>query len=206
MGSATSPLTMKAILLLLSLVLASAFAAPDSRFTCSECVNEMRHLGHHVYEGAHPIHDYLVANYCPTVHDQEFCVERLSRYYIHMLFAIVNHYFVDGALHICQTMGTCAPRNRKYTCDECVEGLEWVEVYLKDPIIVAEYVVYLEHNFCLDEWTDCREHVKNDFPAMHEMAMQKFFIPVEICNREPECGASTHPPSHHPTHGTDILA
>merc|ERR1711874_347629 len=157
------PLTMKAVLLLLSLVLASAFAAPDSRFTCSECVNEMRHLGHHVYEGAHPIHDYLVANYCPTVHDQEFC-------------------------------------------DECVEGLEWVEAYLKDPIIVAEYVVYLEHNFCLDEWTDCKEHVKNDFPAIHEMATQKFFIPVEICNREPECGASTHHPTHHPTHGTDILA
>merc|ERR1711920_676283 len=95
---------------------------------------------------------YLAANYCPTTNDEEFCVERLSRYYVGMLYAIVNHYFVDGGLHICQTMGQCeAAQNRKYTCEECVEGLEWVEAYIEDPIMVAEYVVYLEQNFCLSK-------------------------------------------------------
>ena len=40
----------------------------------------------------------------------------------------------------------------RYTCDECIQGLEWVEAYIEDPIMIAEYVVYLEHNFCLGEW------------------------------------------------------
>ena len=74
---------------------------------------------------------------------QEFCVEKLARYYIGMLVrmmwieivatlfgqeisglisqdaigqqisslisqdAIVHHYFMDGAVHVCQTMGVC---------------------------------------------------------------------------------------------------
>merc|ERR1719219_2318223 len=134
------------VLLLISLVLASAVAAPETRFTCMECVNEMHHLGHLVREGAKPIHDYLVANYCPTQQDQEFCEDALSRYYIGMLNAIVNHYFVDGAVHICQTMGVCEA-DRKYTCEECVEGLEWVGAYLMDPIMIAEFTIYLEQNF-----------------------------------------------------------
>ena len=36
----------------------------------------------------------------------------------------------------------------RYTCDECIQGLEWVEAYIEDPIMIAEYVVYLEQNFC----------------------------------------------------------
>ena len=34
------------------------------------------------------------------------------------------------------------------------------------------------------------------FPAMHAMAMEKFFIPTEICMSEPVCGADppTRPP------------
>jgi hypothetical protein len=36
---------------------------------------------------------------------------------------------------------------RQYTCEECMEGLEWAEAYLEDPIMVAEYVVYLQQNF-----------------------------------------------------------
>ena len=35
--------------------------------------------------GAPDIKTYLQANYCPTVEDQEACVEDLSRYYIGML-------------------------------------------------------------------------------------------------------------------------
>merc|ERR1712112_957 len=149
---------------------------------------------------SHDIKDYLAANYCPTAtYDQEFCEDRLSKYYVGMLYAIVEHFFVDGALHICQTMGEC-DAFRRYTCEECVKGLEWVEAYIEDPMMIAEYMVYLEQNFCLDEWKHCKEGVVNDFPTMHKMAMEKFFIPVEICNQEPVCGAT--PPTKHPHHPT----
>ena len=72
--------------------------------------------------------DYIAANYCPTLGDQQgWCEEKVSRYYVGMLvsfscyfftyssviyifclqFAIVEHYFVDGAIHVCQTGGAC---------------------------------------------------------------------------------------------------
>ena len=79
-----------------------------------------------------------------------------------MLFALVEHYFVNGAVHVCQTGGACEakssgylppshPESGEYTCEECIQGLEWVEAYIEDPIMIAEYVVYLEHvcAFCL---------------------------------------------------------
>merc|ERR1712080_392426 len=125
-----SHLTMKAVLLLP--VLASALAAPETRFLCSECVDEMHNLGFLVKMGARDIRDYLAANYCPTVESsqQDFCVEKLARYYIGMLDAIVHHYFMDGAVHVCQTMGVCdAMRSGRYTCEECVQGLEWVGLH-----------------------------------------------------------------------------
>merc|ERR1719187_561418 len=56
-------------------------------------------------------------------------------------------------------MGVCDARaphtdlrnTRKYTCEECVQGLEWVEAYLEDPIMTAEFTVYLQQNFCTNE-------------------------------------------------------
>ena len=33
------------------------------------------------------------------------------------------------------------------------------------------------------EWEDCKALVEEHFAAMHVMAMEKFFIPVEICNQ-----------------------
>merc|ERR1712179_15023 len=103
-----------------------------------------------------------------------------------------------GAVHICQTMGTCDVR--EYTCEECKEGLQWVQAYMYDPIMVAEFTIYLEQNFCIDEWKDCKDTVKTHFPSMHAMAMEKFFIPTEICGHQPVCGGPTHPPkpTHHP--------
>merc|ERR1712060_61029 len=165
--------TMKAVLLLS--VLASAFAAPDTRFLCSECVDEMHNLGFLVRAGAHDIRDYLAANYCPTVEEgqQDFCVEKLARYYIGMLDKIVHHYFMDGAVHVCQTMGICDA--------------------MEDPIMIAEFTIYLEQNYCIDEWEHCKEGVVEYFPPMHAMAMEKFFIPTEICNQQEVCGA-TRPP------------
>merc|ERR1712045_1053025 len=72
---------MKAVIILS--LLAGAFAAPESRFLCSECVDEMHKLGHMVKMGAVVIHDYIRDNYCPTLGDhQHFCRESLSRYYV----------------------------------------------------------------------------------------------------------------------------
>jgi len=139
---------------------------------------------------------YLQANYCPTMSDVEECENNLSKYYPYMLSSVVQHYFVDGANHVCQTMGVCDAR--RYTCDECVQGLEWVEAYLEDPIMIAEMTVYLGHNFCIDEWEHCKENVATHFRPMHEMVMEKFMIPTEICNQEPVCTGSTNHP--HPTH------
>ena len=47
---------------------------------------------------------------------------------------------------------TLSPR---YTCEECVQGLEWVEAYIEDPIMIAEYVIYLEQNFCQGNFDNC---------------------------------------------------
>ena len=91
--------------------LAYTSAAPEMRFSCSECREEMHKLGGMVKYGAKDIADYLTANYCPTLPaDSEACEHDLSRHYVGMLYTIVNHYFVDGAVHICQTMGVCDAR------------------------------------------------------------------------------------------------
>merc|ERR1712241_1350541 len=201
-----------AMLALSAFVLLTSVACllqPANGFTCHECTDEMRKLGWMVNQGAEPIMQYLQANYCPTLgeEDVELCNEHLAEYYTWMLYAVVEHYLVDGAIHICQTMGVCDakasgylppshPGSRRYTCEECVEGLQWVKEYMEDPVIVAEMVVYLEQNFCLDEWQFCKPGVADHFPPMHKMAMEKFMIPVEICNREPVCGA-TEPPMVH---------
>jgi hypothetical protein len=99
-------------------------------------VDEMHKLGGMLRLGAKDIEDYLTANYSPTLPEvlSERCVEDHGR-----------HFFVVGAVHICQTMGVSDAR--QYTCEECMKGLEWAEAYLEDPIMVAEYVVYLQQNF-----------------------------------------------------------
>ena len=63
-----------------------------------------------------------------------------------MLFMIINHFFVDGAQHICLAWGVCHPRQdlSYITCEECIEGMEWVQAYMTDPLWVAEYTLYLE--------------------------------------------------------------
>merc|ERR1712080_42791 len=143
----------------------------DPEFTCSECVHEMHQLGWMVKYAAEDIHNYLVANYCPTTGDPS-CPENLSWYYVGTLHAVVNHFIVDGAVHICQTMMECEAY-RRYTCDECIYGLEYVERYLEDEIMINEMVVYLEQSFCLSSWEGCKENVATHFPAMHKMAMDK---------------------------------
>ena len=102
---------MKTSLALLLLGLAYTYAAPDPRFTCHECTDEMHKLGYMVKYAAQDIMEYLTANYCPTLpEDSEACDHDISRWYVGMLYSVVNHYFVDGAVHVCQTMGVCDAR------------------------------------------------------------------------------------------------
>merc|ERR1711887_263290 len=181
-----------------SLAFAGVLGAPESRFTCSECVAEMHDLGRLIRDGGPEIEQYLAANYCPTLDDDHHgqCQTDLTHGYLMMLGAVVNHFFVDGAVHICQTMGVCDAWSRRYTCEECVEGLKWVEAYMEDPIQVAEYTLYLMQNVCTDD--RCRDLVAEHFPPMHWMTMEKFMIPQEICNTEPEC-TGEDPPTRPPT-------
>merc|ERR1711894_435132 len=72
--------------LLLPLI-AAASAAPEPRFSCEECVREMHGLAAMVKMGAIPTHDSTAA--------QHFCEDSLSKYYVGMLFGVVEHYFVD---------------------------------------------------------------------------------------------------------------
>merc|ERR1719348_2225768 len=161
-----------------SLALVGVLGAPESRFACSECVAEMHDLGRLIRDGGPDIEADLADGY------------------LMCLGAVVNHFFVDNAVHICQTMGVCDAWSRRYTCEECVEGLKWVEGYMEDPIQVAEYTLYLMQNVCIDD--RCRELVAEHFPPMHWMAMEKFMIPQEICNTEPEC-TGEDPPTRPPT-------
>merc|ERR1711892_901593 len=116
-----------------SMKISLAFLLVCLASSSSECVEEMHGLAQLMKYAAQDIMNYLTANYCPTLPEEDHaCEQDLSKHYIRMLFTIVNHFFVDNAVHVCQTMGVCDAR--RYTCDECVAGLEWVEAYLEDPI------------------------------------------------------------------------
>merc|ERR1719295_883675 len=100
-----------------------------------------------------------------------------------------------ASLHVSGSLTT-----REYTCEECVEGMEWIEAYFEDPIFQAEALLWLELNWCDDEKPMCIPALQDHFIPMHVMAMDKFMIPVEICNEEPVCGGSTHDPPTLPPH------
>merc|ERR1719507_1661708 len=106
---------------------------------------------------------------------------------------------VDGAEHLCMSLGACQP-TREYTCEECIEGMEWIEAYFEDPIFQVEALLWLELNWCDDEKPMCIPTLQEHFVPMHVMAMEKFMIPVEICNEEPVCGGATHDPPTVPPH------
>merc|ERR1719216_233008 len=129
---------------MLKLVLLLFVVTMGSALNCQECVNEMHGLS------------FLIANYCPglTGHEEQ-CENDLTKNYVQMLFMVVQHFFVDGAQHICEAWNFCpvpqdniVPEPHPYTCEECVEGLEVVGAYMTDPLWIAEYTLYLEQNFC----------------------------------------------------------
>merc|ERR1711894_55553 len=121
-------------------------AAPEPRIACQECMDEMHVLGRIVKMSAAEIEEYLKVNYCPTL-DAEYqgmCEQNLAGNYVAMLQMIVNHFFVDGAGHICLAWGVCQPKEvaalignkqpRPFTCPECIEGMELVQAYMTDPL------------------------------------------------------------------------
>jgi len=194
-------------LVALALCLASlAQAAPEPRIACQECMDEMHMLGYIVKMGSAEMEEYLKVNYCPTL-DEEFqsrCEQNLADNYVAMLQMVVNHFFVDGAGHICTAWGVCQPKEvmaligkqpRPFTCPECLEGMELVGAYMTDPLWISEYTVYLEQNFCVGHNDHhCVDMVAMHFPPMHAMAMEQFFVPQQICDTYfPACGG-TKPP------------
>ena len=53
----------------------------------------------------------MKVSYCPSLGEDHIqqCEENLAGSYNDMLYMIVNHFFVDGAQHICMAMGVCHP-------------------------------------------------------------------------------------------------
>merc|ERR1719429_443398 len=75
------------------------------------------------------------------------CIMEMHRFggIIHAEAHTLADYLADN---YCPTIGACHPKQKAFTCDECVAGMEWVEAYLEDPIFQAEALLYLEHNWC----------------------------------------------------------
>ena len=40
--------------------------------------------------------------------------------------------------------------------------------------MVAEMMIWLEQNFCINEWEGCKDGVAKYFQPMHMMAMEKY--------------------------------
>ena len=51
---------------------------------------------------------------------------------------------------------------------------------IDDKAIIVEFRIYLEQNFCLSDWDDCKQLGEEHFTGMHTMAMEKFFIPTGL--------------------------
>ena len=93
---------------MLKLVLLLSVASLGSALNCQECVNEMHGLSFLIKQGAGDIMTFLTANYCPGLEGhQEQCENDLTKNYVQMLFMIVQHFFVDGAQHICEAWNIC---------------------------------------------------------------------------------------------------
>ena len=93
---------------MLKLVLLLSVASLGSALNCQECVNEMHGLSFLIKQGAGDIMTFLTANYCPGLEGhEEQCENDLTKNYVQMLFMVVQHFFVDGAQHICEAWNFC---------------------------------------------------------------------------------------------------
>ena len=67
----------------------------------------------------------------------------------------------------------------RYTCEECVQGLEWVEMYMEDPIMVAEFTIYLEQNYCIGDQLGI-EMVQSVFVFRSRIAKTGFSLILKV--------------------------
>merc|ERR1711988_486922 len=185
----------------------------EDGIACEECVREMHRFGQLIHDGREAMAGYLAENYCPTLgeHAQD-CPENLAGHYPDMVNAVVDRFIAgeQGALHMCQSMGACRPV-KIFTCEECIEGMEWIEAYMEDPIFQAEAALFLEQHWCSPERPQCIPAIQHHFIPMHVMVMERFMVPTDICNNQfaacnPDWTTHPHPtegphPTHpHPTH------
>merc|ERR1719458_1677285 len=103
-----------------------------------------------------------------TTEDGIACPENLAGHYPDMVNAVVNRFIAgeQGAVHMCQSMGACRPVPKIFTCDECIEGMEWIEAYLEDPIFQAEAALFLEQHWCTPERPMCIPAIQHHFIPM----------------------------------------
>merc|ERR1719352_2037687 len=130
-------------LLLCSMAIISTVVGQTTEdgIACQECINEMHRFGQLIHDGREAMAGYLAENYCPTLEEHaQDCPENLAAHYPDMVNAVVDRFIAgeQGAVHMCQSMGACRPVPKIFTCDECIEGMEWIEAYLEDPIFQAE--------------------------------------------------------------------
>merc|ERR1711971_805836 len=60
--------------------------------------------------------------------------------------------------------------------------------------MIAEFRIYLEQNFCLGDWDDCKVLVEEHFTGMHTMAMESSSYPLRSACRSQSVEAAQ--PSH----------
>merc|ERR1712066_554228 len=94
------------VMMKLAILLCLASLSPSLALNCNECINEMHGLNYIIKQGANDIMAFLAENYCPAqVGYEEEWENHLVKNYVGMLWMVVEHFFVDGASHICQAWG-----------------------------------------------------------------------------------------------------
>ena len=83
-----------------------------------------------------------------------------------------------------------------YSCPPCGVAIVLTNVYFAFCIAYSGFPDVVIIFIIASNMTIIQHH----FMPMHVMAMEKFMIPVEICNEEPVCGGSTHDPPTVPPH------
>merc|ERR1719186_2500711 len=88
------------------------------------------------------------------------------------------------------------PSVREYTCEECIQGMNYVEALMKDPLFMDMMVLRLKQSYCYlqDNEAKCQADVEEFFPSMHSAVVNHFLNPVDICAGQPACQEPTEAP------------
>ena len=128
---------LKSIAFIINLVAlaSSGLVVPKPRIACDECVMEMHNIAAVISQFAGDIEvtefntqnilkywkifqEFLKVEYCPAAaaEDEHLTIERCSQdladAYPIMLDLVIQHFFNDGAIHICQVAGVCDVRTQ----------------------------------------------------------------------------------------------